>query len=114
MRHAAGEIGGAVDRVDHPDRAALARRRARRLLADEAVARKGLVQAAGDQLLGLAVDLGQIVVRSLEPDLEGGVEEPPARERAGLARHRLGGQQAQLHRIGVFMASPYHNPSEWL
>ncbi len=111
MRHAAGEIDSAVDRVDHPDRAALAHRPAGRLLADEAVVRKGLVQAGGDQLFGLAVDLGQIVLRSLEADLERGVEEPPAGERAGLARHRLGGQQAQLHRIGVFHGKSLTNKS---
>ena len=111
MRDAAGEIRRAVDRVDDPHRAALARRPPRRLLADEPVLRKRAVEARGDQLLRLAVDLGQVVLRSLEPDLERGIEKPPARQRS---RPRARWLRAASSRICIGSASFIGVLQKWL
>ena len=98
MRRAAGEVGGAVDRIDDPDRPALRPRRLGvALLADEAVVGKDPVQALGDERLGLAVDLGQIVLRAFEATVNGPVEKPPPRHRARLARDRLRREQSHIH-----------------
>ena len=75
------EEGGAIDRIVDPDRRVVKGCAPDRLLADEAVVRKGFVQAAGDQILGLAIDLGQVVLRALEADLERRIEKAPARKR---------------------------------
>ena len=56
---------------------------------------KAACRRRGDQALGLAVDLGQVILRALEGDAEGGVEEAAPGERAGFARDRLGREQAQ-------------------
>ena len=100
MRDFAGEIRRAVDRVDDPDRSALGRRTSLGLLADEAVVGEGGMQAPGDQLFRLAVDLGQVILRTLEADLERGIEEAPAGDRARFPRDRLSREQPQLHGIG--------------
>ena len=68
MRHAAGEVRGAVDRIDDPHRPARAGGARVALLADEPIGRKDLREALGDEGLSLAVDLGEKVLRSLEPD----------------------------------------------
>ncbi len=54
-------------------------------------------EALGDECLGLAVNLGQIVLRTLERDRERTVEKPPSRLCAGLARDRLGREQSHVH-----------------
>ena len=97
MRHAAGEIRGAVDRIDHPHRPARAGGARLALLADEPVGGKDPEEALGDERLGLAVDLGQIVLRSLELDGERTVEKPAPRHCARLARDRLRREQSHVH-----------------
>ena len=54
-------------------------------------------QALGDERLGLAVDLGQIVLRTLERDVERTVEKAAPRLRASLARDRLRREQSHVH-----------------
>jgi hypothetical protein len=97
MRHAAGEVRGAVDRIDHPHCPALAGRVSVALLADEPVGRKHSHQALGDERLGLAVDLGQKVLRTLEADVERLVEKAAPRSRASFLRHRLRREQSHVH-----------------
>ena len=102
MRRAAREIRGAVDRVDHPDRRAFMPDAAFALLADEAVLGKQAVQARRDQALHLAVDLGQVVLRSLETDSErAAVDEPPPGDLSGLARERAGDVETGVQGAGV-------------
>src|ERR1700680_173729 len=84
MRNPAGEIRRAVDRIDDPDWRAVGPGATVRLLANETVLGEGFVEARRDQFFCLAIDLGQVVLRSLEADLEGGVDKPPARERPRL------------------------------
>ena len=92
--------------------AALAAGAARRLLADEAVARKGLVQAGGDQVLGLAVDLGQIVLRTLEADLK---EESRNRLRASAPASRATAwRRKQRNCIGSASAFLRKASQKWL
>ena len=71
--------------------------RAMALLADEPIGGKDLCEALGDERLGLAVDLGQIVLRPLEPDGERTVEKAAPRHRARLARDRLRREQSHVH-----------------
>ena len=104
MRRAAREIRGAVDRIDHPDRRAFMPDAALALLADEAVLGKQAVQARRDQALDLAVDLGQVVLRSLEADSErAAVDEPPPgdlrRPRARARRRRGNGRPGRGRRM---------------
>ncbi len=90
MRNAAGEVAGAVDRIDHPGARPIG---AAALLADEAVAGKGAVEAIDDELLDLAVDDGEEILRTLERDLAGAalaVVSP--HEQAGLVGDRAGRQ----------------------
>jgi hypothetical protein len=95
MRRAASKIRRAVDRIDHPDRRAGLADPPLALLADEAVFRKGRMQARGDEAFDLAVDLGQIVLRSLEADGERrAVEKATLGDLAGFARQRAGDEQA--------------------
>jgi hypothetical protein len=67
------------------------------LLADEPVGGEDPCEALGDERLGLAIDLGQIVLRTLELDRERTVEKPAPRHCARLARHRLGREQSHVH-----------------
>ena len=71
--------------------------RALALLADEPVGGKDPEEALGDERLGLAVDLGQIVLRALEPDGERAIEKPAPRHCARLARDRLRREQSHVH-----------------
>ena len=97
MRHAAGEVRRPVDRIDDPNRAADASGARIALLADESVAWKRPKKALGDEGLRLAVDLGQKVLRTLEPDLERTLDKPAPSRRAGLARDRLRREQSHVH-----------------
>jgi len=97
MRHPAGKVRGAVDRIDNPHRPAGARGARLALLADEPIAWKDPKEALGDERLGLAVDLGQKVLRTLERDRERTVEKPAPRRRASLARDRLRRKQSRVH-----------------
>ena len=98
MRDAAGEIRGAVDRVDDPGALAGSAQRAALLLTEEGVLGERLVQAEPDQRLDLGVACEHVVLRALEGDGErrGAVAEAAAGERAGLERDRRGGEEAVL------------------
>ena len=109
MRDPAGEIRRAVDRIDDPDRLPRSGAAPARLLADEAIARKDRAETRRDQFLDLPVDFGQIIVRPLEADGEGGIDEAAARQHARLAGDRLGGEEARLIRIGVAHAGVLKN-----
>ena len=66
-RHPADEIGGAVDRVDHPDPLADL---AAFLLAEEGVVGEGFREPARQQALDCGIGLAGIVLRTLEGDRE--------------------------------------------
>ena len=97
MRRAAREIGRAVDRIDHPGRAALACRPRLALLADEPVGGKHVEKPRGDEGLGLLIDFGQEVMRAFETDREGMIVEAAPGDFARLARDRLSGEQPHFH-----------------
>lgn len=62
MRDAAGKIGGAVDRIDHPETIT---DRSAALLAEEGVVMKVLGDRLADMRLGGGIRLGQKVLRPL-------------------------------------------------
>ena len=65
MGNGAGEIRGAIDRIDHPD---LIARRAAGFLAQKAVLGEGLGQAGADMRFDRAIGLGQVILRPLHAD----------------------------------------------
>ena len=91
-RHAADEVLGAVDRVDHPLPVARPGRRRRHaeLLAEHAVARAGAGQRRAERLLHRGVrvgDRGQVGLR-LDVQVEG--PEPGHRDRVGGVGEQVG------------------------
>ena len=66
LREAVQEVRGSVERVDHPG--VLVARVLAALLGEEAVRRIGLADGRDQDLLGLAVDLGDEVVAALLAD----------------------------------------------
>src|SRR3546814_691744 len=102
-RHAAEEAGGAVDRIDHPDRlagrAALA---GAGLLAEKAVLRAARLQFAADQLLDLLVGDGDDVLQPLALDRQlGAALIIIVGEATGLARQLLDESIALLQSVSV-------------
>src|SRR5947208_1047819 len=65
----AGEIGGAVDRIDDPQTAAAALAVAP-LLTENAIVRKGFRDAGPQELLDVAIGLGQPILGALHRDAE--------------------------------------------
>ena len=109
MRHAACEIRGAVDRIDDPDWRALLANEAVALFADEAVIWKYCGQPRLNEPLDFAVDLGDEILRSFEPNSErAAIEEAPARQGAGLPRDRAGGEETALQRGSIDRQSCLH------
>ena len=97
MRDAAGEVRGAVDRVDDPGALAGLAQRAALLLAEEGVLGERLVQAQPDQRLDLGVACKHVVLRALEGDASAeGRSRKRRRASAGLARDRQGGEEPVL------------------
>src|SRR5271170_869227 len=99
MRGPAGEIRGAVDRIDDPDRLALAAGRTCALFADKPVLRKGLREPGMNEALDLAVDLGNEILRPFESDAERvSIEKSPLGERPSFASDRACGEVTGVQR----------------
>ena len=97
VRHAAQEIGGAVDRIDHPQGRAGPALGAAAFLAEQIVLRIGAAQARAHQVLDRPVGDAHDVLHPLELDLElRAPVEVVERELAGLSGHGAGGEQAQV------------------
>ena len=97
VRHAAQEIGGAVDRIDHPQGRAGPAPGAAPFLAEQIVLREGIAQARAHQLLDRTVGDAHDVLHPLELDLQlRAPVEVVERELARLSGHGAGGEQAQV------------------
>ena len=89
LRDAADEIRRSVDRIDNPDGSG---ETATALLSVERIRGKELRKPVPDQLLDFAVDRGEIVLVSLEPDLQGfrAALEMTARQGTGSSESQSG------------------------
>src|SRR6185436_2685849 len=101
MRNAVRKIRRAVDRVDHPDR--IARPLGTAFLAEKRVLGETRLQARNDHALDLAVGLGDVVLLTLELDLDR-LRKIFARQLARLARD---GDECLLSGDELFVAD-YH------
>ena len=97
VRHAAQEIGGAVDRIDHPQGRAGPALRAAAFLAEQIVLRPGAAQARAHQVLDRTVGDAHHVLHPLELDLQlRAPAEVIERQLARLSGDGAGGEQAQV------------------
>ena len=95
MRDAAEEIGGAVDRVDDPQRRALLAEPA--LLAEHGIVAEGGAEALHDQVLGLLVGLRDEILPALVLDRQRAATAIVVeRQGAGFARDLEPGAVARL------------------
>jgi hypothetical protein len=83
LRIAVQEIGGTVERIDDPHHVATRRLLGRQLLPDDHAVRDRATQLLGDQGLGRAVDLRDVVVLRL---FGPGVDRRPGRAAQIVAR----------------------------
>jgi hypothetical protein len=110
MRDATGEIGSAVDRIDHPN---LGPERSAPLLAEERVPREGRAQSLPDEGLRFSIGGRDDILGSLElGTLRAGPRpEAPSGERARFAGDRGRRDQADVDLVGCHAVAPARMPS---